>query len=99
MGSLGQERDGVCEIAADGLDHREASEYRERKEQPTLADVTRVTMWAVAMRPVSMPVPVASPVFVIRPVLVAKPMLVGCMLSMVRVLVIAVMLVRVRHGL
>ena len=51
---------------------------------------------AVAMRAVTMPVLVAMPLVVA--VAVATPVLVGHM-RLARVMVIAVMLVRVRHGL
>jgi hypothetical protein len=79
--SLGQERDGIREIAADGLDHREAPQDRESDEKPTPAGVVRVAVLTVAVRVLVTTVPMR--------------MLLSAVAHMV---VIAVMLVRVRHG-
>lgn len=46
MRGLGKESNRVREVATDGLDHREACENDERNEQPTLAGIMRVPVWA-----------------------------------------------------
>ena len=58
MGGLGEKRDRVRQVPAGGLDYRKASENHQRDEEPTLADLLRMTMGmvAVARRAVAVPV-------------------------------------------
>jgi Cd(II)/Pb(II)-responsive transcriptional regulator len=49
MRRLGEERERVREVSANGLDYREASENQQRNEQPALAGLMSMLMRTVAM--------------------------------------------------
>ena len=90
MGSFGKERNRVREVTADALDHRKAGENQQGKEKPTLTGIVPVAMRGM---PMTMPMPMPMLVVVLTPVRMCR----RC--AVARVMVIAVMVVRVRHGL
>ena len=64
MGGLGEQSDGVREVAADRLDEGEARQNDQRDEEPSFARI--VTMGVpVTTVPVSMPMTVAVPLTVV----------------------------------
>jgi hypothetical protein len=85
---LGEERDRVREVSANGLDYREAPENQQRNEQPALTG-----LMSMRVRTVAMAVPVAVTVSMPMSVLMFR------ICAVASVIVIAVGLVRVRHGL
>ena len=92
MGGFGEERDRVREVSAGGLDQRKTSENQQRNKEPPRADIMCVAVPAAAVPAVPMSA-VALGIMAMRDV----PMPVSRMRSMARVVVIAVMLVRVPH--
>jgi len=90
MGGFGKERDRVREVPAHGLDDREAAENQQCNEQPAPAGIVRMAMRAP---PMAVAVPMAMAVSMLMLVL----MLMSGMRAVLRVKMVVVMLVRVRH--
>lgn len=98
MSRLGKERDRVGEVPANRLDHREASENQKRNDEPALASAV-----PMVVRALSVPMPVLMSMNMSTTALTLMLMRVLVPVLMVRVcavagVMIAVVLVRMRHG-
>ncbi|MHB8815222.1 MAG: hypothetical protein ACYDAE_18375 [Steroidobacteraceae bacterium] len=89
MSGFGNERDRVRKVPAGGLYRREGPQNYQRDEEPTLTGIMGMAMRTMGMRAV----PMAMRVVVVVVVVVTQ------MRAVARVVVIAVMLVRMRHEL